>query len=120
MNEHELKEKIEELVREYYQKVHRKDANDSSFEKIQYSGRVYDDREMVNLVDAALEFWLTAGHYVDQFERGFANYLDVKHCSLTNSGSSANLCAFMALTSPKLGSISFDLGRNQKAYSRGE
>ena len=103
MNEHELKEKIEELVREYYQKVHRKDANDGSFEKIQYSGRVYDDREMVNLVDAALEFWLTAGHYVDQFERGLANYLDVKHCSLTNSGSSANLCAFMALTSPKLG-----------------
>lgn len=58
---------------------------------------------MMNLVDSALEFWLTAGRYTAQFEREFAKYLDVKFCSLVNSGSSANLCAFMALTSPLLG-----------------
>ena len=103
MNEREIKEKIEELVREYYQKTHRKNKDNDSFEKIQYAGRVYDEKEMVNLVDAALEFWLTSGHYVDEFEKGLADFLDVRHCSLVNSGSSANLCAFMALTSPKLG-----------------
>ena len=58
---------------------------------------------MVNLVDSALEFWLTAGRYTDQFEAQFAEYLGVKYCSLVNSGSSANLIAFMALTSPLLG-----------------
>ncbi|MCI9345780.1 MAG: lipopolysaccharide biosynthesis protein RfbH [Lachnospiraceae bacterium] len=103
MNEREIKEKIEELVRDYYQKTHRKNEDNDPFEKIQYSGRVYDEKEMVNLVDAALEFWLTSGHYVDEFEKGLADFLDVRHCSLVNSGSSANLCAFMALTSPKLG-----------------
>ena len=101
MNEREIKEKIEELVRDYYQKTHRKNEDNDPFEKIQYSGRVYDEKEMVNLVDAALEFWLTSGHYVDEFEKGLADFLDVRHCSLVNSGSSANLCAFMALTSPK-------------------
>lgn len=64
---------------------------------------MYDHDEMMNLVDSALEFWLTAGRYTAQFEREFAKYLDVKFCSLVNSGSSANLCAFMALTSPLLG-----------------
>ena len=65
---------------------------------------------MVNLVDAALEFWLTSGHYVDEFEKGLADFLGVKHCSLVNSGSSANLCAFMALTSPKLGTRRINKG----------
>lgn len=58
---------------------------------------------MCNLVDSALEFWLTSGHYTDQFERELAEYIGVKFCSLVNSGSSANLLAFMALTSPLLG-----------------
>ena len=57
---------------------------------------------MVNLVDSALEFWLTSGRYTTEFERKFAELLNVKFCSLVNSGSSANLCAFMALTSPLL------------------
>ena len=57
----------------------------------------------MNLVDSSLEFWLTSGRYTDQFETEFANYLGVKYCSLVNSGSSANLIAFMALTSPLLG-----------------
>lgn len=58
---------------------------------------------MVNLVDSSLEFWLTSGRYTDQFEKEFAEYLGIKYCSLVNSGSSANLLAFMALTSPLMG-----------------
>lgn len=71
--------------------------------KINYAGRVYDEKEMINLVDSSLDFWLTTGRYAERFEREFADFLGVKHCSLTNSGSSANLLAFMALTSPKFG-----------------
>src|SRR3989338_8367699 len=71
--------------------------------KIPYAGRVYDDREISNLVDAAKEFWLTAGRYTDEFENKLAAFLGVEYCSFVNSGSSANLLAFMALTSPKLG-----------------
>jgi len=97
-----LKEQIETLVREYYTKFHqRKEFVEG--DRVPYSGRVYDAEEMVNLVDAALEFWLTSGHYVQEFESGLADFLGLKHCSLVNSGSSANLCAFMALTSPTLG-----------------
>ena len=59
--------------------------------------------EMVNLVDSSLEFWLTSGRYTDEFEKELAGYLGVKYCSLVNSGSSANLVAFMTLTSPLLG-----------------
>ena len=98
-----IKKKIEELVRQYYTCFHENSNMFKEGDRIQYSGRVYDSDEMVNLVDAALEFWLTSGHYVAEFEKGLADYLSVKHCSLVNSGSSANLCAFMALTSPKLG-----------------
>lgn len=97
-----LKSRIEDLVREYYRKFHNiKDFEEG--DRVPYSGRVYDAEEMVNLVDAALEFWLTSGHYVEEFEHGLAGFLGVRHCSLVNSGSSANLCAFMALTSPQLG-----------------
>ena len=99
----EIKEQIENLVRKYYEENHMDALNYKCGDRIQYSGRVYDADEMVNLVDAALEFWLTSGHYVEEFETGLAKYLGIKHCSLVNSGSSANLCAFMALTSPKLG-----------------
>jgi CDP-6-deoxy-D-xylo-4-hexulose-3-dehydrase len=69
---------------------------------IPYASRVFDEHEMINLVDSALEFWLTSGRYTGQFEKGLAQYLQVPHCSLVNSGSSANLLAFMALTSPLL------------------
>ena len=64
---------------------------------------MYDAKEMQNLVDSALEFWLTSGRYTDEFEKKLGEYLHVKYCSLVNSGSSANLLAFMALTSPLLG-----------------
>ena len=101
-NKQKLHDQILDLVREYYAL----DAQAPTFEpgqRIPYASRVYDEREMVNLVDSALEFWLTAGRYTRQFERQFAEYLGVQFCSLVNSGSSANLLAFMALTSPLLG-----------------
>jgi CDP-6-deoxy-D-xylo-4-hexulose-3-dehydrase len=70
---------------------------------VNYGGRVYDQAELANLVDASLDFWLTAGRYAAQFEEKLAKFLGVKHCMLVNSGSSANLIAISALTSPKLG-----------------
>ncbi|MDD2973385.1 MAG: lipopolysaccharide biosynthesis protein RfbH, partial [Lachnospiraceae bacterium] len=90
-------------VKEYCETYHNQKKDYQEGERIPYASRVYDSKEMCNLVDSALEFWLTAGRYTDQFERGFARYLGVKYCSLVNSGSSANLNAFMALTSPLLG-----------------
>jgi CDP-6-deoxy-D-xylo-4-hexulose-3-dehydrase len=71
--------------------------------RIPYAARVFDEQEMVNLVDSALEFWLTSGRYTGQFEKRLTEFLDVPFCSLVNSGSSANLLAFMALTSSLLG-----------------
>lgn len=100
-SEKEAREEILELVREYcgiYHGAKEYTAGD----RIPYAKRVYDEAEMVNLVDSALEFWLTAGKYTERFEREFAEYLGIKHCSVVNSGSSANLLAFMALTSPLL------------------
>ena len=72
-------------------------------DRIAYAGRVFDDREIAHLVDASLDFWLTTGRFAERFEQGLAGFLGVQHCSLVNSGSSANLLAFMALTSAKLG-----------------
>jgi CDP-4-dehydro-6-deoxyglucose reductase, E1 len=71
--------------------------------RVNYAGRVFDHSEMVNLADSALDFWLTTGKYAQDFEKELARILEVKHCSLVNSGSSANLLAIMAFTSPKLG-----------------
>ncbi|MBQ3421667.1 MAG: lipopolysaccharide biosynthesis protein RfbH [Romboutsia sp.] len=71
-------------------------------DRINYSGRVFDEEELVNLVDSSLDFWLTSGRYVDKFEKSLCDYLNIKYCATTTSGSSANLLAFMALTSPKL------------------
>ena len=96
------KNEILKLVSEYCDKYHKK-ADYVEGQKIPYASRVYDNEEMVNLIDSSLEFWLTSGRYTDEFEREFAKYLNVKYCSLVNSGSSANLNAFMALTSPLLG-----------------
>lgn len=99
--EQEARDLILKQVAEYCDTYH----NTKPYQKgdrIPYASRVYDHEEMVNLVDSALEFWLTAGRYTDHFERDFAKYLGVRYCSLVNSGSSANLVAFMALTSPLL------------------
>ena len=103
MNQEEMRGKILELVKEYCNEFHNQKKDFQAGDRISYAGRVYDSEEMVNLVDSALEFWLTAGRYAAEFEKEFANYLGVKYCSLVNSGSSANLIAFMALTSPTLG-----------------
>ena len=72
-------------------------------DRIPYAARVFDESEVTTLVDSSLDFWLTAGRYADKFEKQLAEYLGIAHCSLVNSGSSANLLAFMSLTSPKLG-----------------
>lgn len=101
MEEQQARQAILDSVKEYCNKYHKKGAYKEG-DRIPYASRVYDYEEMTNLVDSALEFWLTAGHYTEQFEREFAEYLHVKYCSLVNSGSSANLLAFMALTSPLL------------------
>lgn len=102
MTESEAREQILEAVREYSQTYHAKKEYKSG-DRIPYASRVYDEEEMVNLVDSSLEFWLTSGKYTDEFEKEFAKYLGVKYCSVVNSGSSANLVAFSALTSPLLG-----------------
>lgn len=99
----EAKNEILSYVEEYYEKFHKKDKSYTEGDRIPYASRVYDSEEMKNLVDSALEFWLTSGRFTDEFEAKFAEYLGVKFCSLVNSGSSANLNAFMALTSPLLG-----------------
>ena len=94
---------ILDLVADYCNKYHNQNKDFTEGDRIPYASRVYDSEEMVNLVDSALEFWLTSGRYTDEFERALAEYLGVRYCSLVNSGSSANLIAFMALTSPLLG-----------------
>ena len=101
MTEQEAREKILGMVSEYCDTYHRVKEYEEG-DRIPYARRVYGHEEMVNLVDSSLEFWLTAGRYTDQFEKAFAEYLGVRFCSLVNSGSSANLGAFMALTSPLL------------------
>lgn len=96
-----MRDKILSMVKEYCENYHQPKAFTPG-DRIGYAGRVYDHDEMVNLVDSALEFWLTSGRYTEEFETELAKFLSVKFCSLVNSGSSANLIAFMALTSPLL------------------
>lgn len=110
VNEREERENILRQVREYCEKYHSKPEYKEG-DRIPYASRVYDSEEMCNLVDSSLEFWLTSGRYTDEFEKKFAEYLGVRFCSLVNSGSSANLLAFMTLTSPLLG---------DKAVKRGD
>lgn len=100
----QARQEILDLVADYCETYHinNKKAYKPG-DRIPYASRVYNADEMVNLVDSALEFWLTSGRYTDEFEEKLAKYLGVKYCSLVNSGSSANLNAFMALTSPLLG-----------------
>ena len=101
--EAQAREQILALVTEYADRFHNQKTEFHEGDRIPYASRVYGHEEMVNLVDSALEFWLTSGRYTDEFEKKLAEYLQVKYCSLVNSGSSANLAAFMALTSPLLG-----------------
>lgn len=102
MTKQELHDKILSLVREYCNTYHAPQPWREG-DRLPYASRVYDHEEMENLVDSALEFWLTSGRYVKAFEEQFAAYLGVRFASVVNSGSSANLLAFMTLTSPLLG-----------------
>ncbi len=96
-----IRDKILGLVKKYY-----KASSEKKFipgqTYINYAGRVFDEKEMVNLVDSSLDFWLTAGRYANEFEKKFSTFLGIKYCMLVNSGSSANLLAVSALTSPLL------------------
>ena len=113
MTEQEARQKILELTGEYCETFHNKRKGFEPGDRITYASRVYDKDEMVNLVDSSLEFWLTSGRYTDQFEKDLAKYLGVKYASLVNSGSSANLIAFSALTSPLLKNVN---GKDRKIY----
>lgn len=101
LSEAQAREEILKAVGAYCEKYHNR-KEFAQGDRIPYASRVYDQKEMINLVDSSLEFWLTAGRYTEEFERKFAEYLGIRFCSLVNSGSSANLAAFMALTSPLL------------------
>ena len=103
MTEQQAKDQILKMVSTYCDTYHNQNKEFQEGKRIPYASRVYDHAEMVNLVDSSLEFWLTAGRYTDEFEQNFASYLGVRTCALVNSGSSANLIAFMTLTSPLLG-----------------
>ncbi|MET0013339.1 MAG: lipopolysaccharide biosynthesis protein RfbH [Sedimenticola sp.] len=99
-----LRNEILSKVEEYYRLTHaEREPFVAGSSKINYAGRFFGQEEMLNLVDSALEFWLTQGRYSKEFERRLASILGVQHCALVNSGSSANLLAFMTLTSPVLG-----------------
>ena len=104
-NEAEAREQIRTLVAEYFNDFKKPEMEKpfSPGDRIAYASRVYDEKEMCALVDAALDFWLTTGRFSEQFERAFAAWIGVKYAHLVNSGSSANLLAFMTLTAPELG-----------------
>ena len=109
-----LHDEILDKVSEYYRLVHASEKNDAFIpgkSRINYAGRVFDEHEILNLVDSSLEFWLTYGRYSKQFEKKLATYLGVCHALLVNSGSSANLLAFATLTSPLL---------NERQIKRGD
>jgi len=100
----ELRKQILDLVDQYYREKFREKTFDPSCDLVHYAGRVFDEEELINLVDASLDFYLTASRYAEAFETNFADYLGVSNALLVNSGSSANLVALTALTSPKLDS----------------
>ncbi len=105
LKEKQLKQEILEKIKEYYELVHKPNQTDvfiSGKSRINYAGRIFDEKEMINLVDSALDFWLTYGDYSRLFEKKLAEFLGIKWAFLVNSGSSANLLAFYALTSPLL------------------
>ena len=100
-----LKQEILAKTKEYFELVHKPQQSEKFVEgesRVNYAGRVFDESELVKLVDSSLDFWLTYGKYSKEFEKKFSEYLGVKHTFLVNSGSSANLLAFFALTSPLL------------------
>lgn len=102
-SELEARNEIKEMVTQYYESYKKEESAFKIGDRVSYAARVFDEKEMCALTDACLDFWLTTGRFSDQFEREFGEWLGVKHAHLVNSGSSANLVAFMALTAPILG-----------------
>ena len=102
-NEAEAREQIKAMVAEYYHDFKEKKTEFAPGDRISYASRVFDEKEMCALTDACLDFWLTTGRFSDEFEKEFAKWIGVRFANLVNSGSSANLIAFMALTAPELG-----------------
>ncbi|MDY6416926.1 MAG: lipopolysaccharide biosynthesis protein RfbH [Succinivibrio dextrinosolvens] len=102
-SESEAREQIKQMVAEYYHEFKEKKEPFKAGDRISYASRVFDEKEMQALTDATLDFWLTTGRFANQFEKEFADWIGVKFAHLVNSGSSANLIAFMALTAPELG-----------------
>jgi CDP-6-deoxy-D-xylo-4-hexulose-3-dehydrase len=98
-----LRGQILTLVREYHRAAFGARAFVPGQSMVPYAGRVFDDEEIINLVDSSLDFWLTTGRFAHDFEREFARFCGLRHAMLVNSGSSADLLAVSALTSPKLG-----------------
>ncbi|MDF2472490.1 MAG: DegT/DnrJ/EryC1/StrS aminotransferase [Anaerocolumna sp.] len=108
--EKKLRQEVIEAAIKHYEVKHKNEVDFKPGDRISYGGRFFDENEIINLIDASLDFWLTTGKYAEKFEKEFAQFLGVKYCSLTNSGSSANLLAFMALTSHKLGKRKINKG----------
>ena len=105
-NEEEARSEIKGLIADFYRQFKSDEMDHSEFkhgDRISYAGRVYDEKEMLSLTDAMLDFWLTTGRFASEFEKEFAEFLGVKYAHLVNSGSSANLIAFSILTAPELG-----------------
>ncbi len=106
MSEKEAREKIKEMVAQYYHDYKEPEQSKEGFrpgDRISYASRVFDEKEMLALTDAMLDFWLTTGRFSEEFEESFARFLGVRYAHLVNSGSSANLIAFMVLTASELG-----------------
>lgn len=113
-NEEEARQEIKELVAEYYHSYKENTKSKESFkpgDRVCYASRVYDEKEMQALTDATLDFWLTNGHFSEEFEKEFAKWIGVKYAHIVNSGSSANLLAFSVLTAPEL---------NERQIKRGD
>lgn len=102
-SEEQAREQIKQMVADYYHTYKEKKEEFKPGERIAYASRVFDEKEMCSLTDAMLDFWLTTGRFADQFEKEFAAWIGVRYAHLVNSGSSANLLAFSALTAPELG-----------------
>ncbi len=109
-NEAQARREIRQMVAAYYEEFKKPKQDFKEGDRISYASRVYDEKEMCALTDACLDFWLTSGRFCDEFEAKFAEWIGVKYASLVNSGSSANLLAFMALTAPELGKRRIQVG----------
>lgn len=99
----EIREKIIDLTRYYYQSKFGESVFEPGISRVNYAGRVFDEEELVNLINSSLDFWLTEGRFSEEFAEKISDFLGMENVLLTNSGSSSNLIAFSALTSEKLG-----------------